>query len=147
MKHVDIDIPTKSAYCFILVASRACCVSVSGLATMSAALRQSSFVGTPVQITCPRQVAPRINTQVRAAKTIEGKVVSASRNKTITVELFGYKTIARYGKRVKRSKKYHVHDENNECDIGDFVRVKEIPRMSKSKTMTLDEVIRKVVVL
>lgn len=114
---------------------------------MAAALRQSSFIGTPVQVACPRQVASRINTQVRAAKFIEGKVVSAKMNKTVTVEMFGYKTVARYGKRVLRSKKYHAHDEKNECEVGDFVRLKEIPRMSKSKTMALEKVIRKAVVL
>lgn len=114
---------------------------------MAAALRQSTFVGTRVQVACPRQVAPRISTQVRAVKTIEGKVVSTKANKTVTVEIFGYKTVARYGKRVLRSKKYHAHDEKNECEVGDFVRLKEIPRMSKTKTMELDKVLRKVIVL
>lgn len=112
-----------------------------------AALRPSSFVGTRLQVACPRHVALRINVQVRAANFVEGKVVSNKMDKTVTVEIFNYKTIARYGKRVIRSKKYHAHDENNECEIGDFVRLKEVPRMSKCKTMVLDEVIRKVEVL
>lgn len=110
-------------------------------------LRQSAFVGTPVSV-YPRQAAPRINRQVCAAKkVVEGKVVSNRMDKTVTVEVFSYKMVPRYGKRIARSKKYHAHDENNECEIGDFVRLKEIPRMSKSKTMELDEVLRKVVVL
>jgi small subunit ribosomal protein S17 len=68
-------------------------------------------------------------------------------NKTITVEVEGYKTVPRYGKTVRRTKKFHAHDETNQCEAGDVVRLKEVPRMSKSKTMVLDEVLRKVVKL
>lgn len=67
--------------------------------------------------------------------------------KTVAVEVLRYKTVARYGKAVRRTKKYLSHDEENECEPGDFVRIKEVPRMSKSKTMVVDKIIRKAIKL
>jgi small subunit ribosomal protein S17 len=112
-----------------------------------AAVRQATFVGTPVHIASRCQVAPRISTLAHASKVIEGKVVSAKMNKTVTVEVARYKTMPRYGKRVLRTKKYHAHDEENQCEVGDFVRLRKIPPLSKSKTTAVDEVLRKAVVL
>ena len=74
-------------------------------------------------------------------------MVSSSMEKTVAVEVLRYKTVARYGKAVRRTKKYLSHDEENECEPGDFVRIKEVPRMSKSKTMVVDKIIRKAIKL
>ena len=52
-------------------------------------------------------------------KELVGKVVSAANNKTITVLVETYKKDPLYGKRVKSSKKYAVHDENNKAKVGD----------------------------
>ena len=52
-----------------------------------------------------------------------GKVVSAKNDKTITILVETYKKDPKYGKRVKYSKKYAAHDENNQAKVGDIVRV------------------------
>eukprot|EP01025_Chloroclados_australasicus_P004011 TRINITY_DN10963_c1_g1_i5.p4 TRINITY_DN10963_c1_g1~~TRINITY_DN10963_c1_g1_i5.p4 ORF type:complete len:113 (+),score=9.99 TRINITY_DN10963_c1_g1_i5:49-387(+) len=111
-----------------------------------ATLRASAFTGTKVSCT-PRRAAPVIDTKIRAAKQLEGKVVSTKMQQTAVVLVESYVMEPRYGKRVLRSKKFKVHDENEECEEGDFVAFKEIPRMSKTKAAALDRIIRKVVKL
>ena len=54
-----------------------------------------------------------------------GKVVSDKTDKTITVLVETYRMDKKYGKRVKYSKKYAAHDENNEAKVGDTVRIAE----------------------
>ena len=78
-----------------------------------------------------------------------GTVTSNKMDKTATVLVTRYQIVdKRYGKRVMRTKKYHMHDEKNECDIGDMVMMKPLEqRMSKTKSTTLDTILRKVVVL
>jgi small subunit ribosomal protein S17 len=49
-----------------------------------------------------------------------------------------------YGKFVKKSTKLHVHDENNECTVGDKVQITECRPMSKTKSWTLVKVVEKV---
>ena len=58
-------------------------------------------------------------------KVYRGTVVSDKMDKTITVIVETKKTHPLYGKRVKYSKKFKAHDENNECNIGDRVKVME----------------------
>jgi small subunit ribosomal protein S17 len=48
-----------------------------------------------------------------------------------------------YGKFVRKTKKYHVHDENNECGIGDTVRIMETRPLSKTKRWRLTEIVEK----
>ena len=62
-----------------------------------------------------------------------GKVVSASADKTISVLVETYKTDKLYKKRVKYSKKYAVHDQKNEAQVGDIVRIEETRPLSKTK--------------
>ena len=82
-----------------------------------------------------------------------GKVVSAKCDKTITVlvETYGkvetYKKHPLYGKRVKHSKKYAAHDENNKAKIGDKVRIIETRPLSKTKKFKLVEIIEEAVIL
>ncbi len=56
-------------------------------------------------------------------KVYVGKVVSDKMDKTITVLVETYKTHKLYGKRVKYSKKYKTHDENNSAKLGDIVKI------------------------
>ena len=81
-----------------------------------------------------------------AGLSAEGKVVSAKMDKTATVEVQRYQIVdPRYGKRVMRTSRYHMHDENNDSDFGDVVWVKSLPqRLSKTKTMVLERIVRKV---
>ena len=76
-------------------------------------------------------------------KVYRGTVVSDKMDKTITVEVETKKTHPLYGKRVNYSKKFKAHDENNECNIGDRVKVMETRPLSKDKRWRLVEIIEK----
>ena len=73
-----------------------------------------------------------------------GIVVSNKMEKTITVAAKFKEKHPIYGKFVSRTKKYHVHDENQECSIGDTVRIMETRPLSKTKRWRLVEIIEKV---
>jgi len=70
-------------------------------------------------------------------RTLQGKVVSDKMDKTITVMIERRVKHPIYGKFVKRSTKLHAHDEQNECQIGDTVTVRECRPLSKSKSWML----------
>lgn len=76
-----------------------------------------------------------------------GVVVSDKADKTITIKVETYKKDPIYGKRVKSSKKYAVHDENNEAHTGDKVRVVMTRPLSKTKRYELVEIVEKAVIL
>ena len=76
-------------------------------------------------------------------KTRIGEVVSDKMDKTIVVAI---KTKVRpplYGKMVNRSRKFKAHDENNECGIGDTVKIMETRPLSKDKRWRLVEIVEK----
>ena len=73
-----------------------------------------------------------------------GIVVSTKMEKTITVAAKFKEKHPIYGKFVSRTKKYHVHDENQECSVGDTVRIMETRPLSKTKRWRLVEIIEKV---
>ena len=77
------------------------------------------------------------------ARTATGKVVSDKMDKTITVLVERTEKHALYGKFIRRSTKLHAHDENNECRLGDTVKVVETRPYSKSKTWNLVQVVNK----
>ena len=81
------------------------------------------------------------------SKELVGKVVSSKNNKTITVLVETYKKDPLYGKRVKSSKKYAVHDESNKAKVGDKVRIVETKPISKTKYFYLKEIIEEAVIL
>ena len=76
-------------------------------------------------------------------KTVKGVVLSDKMDKTITVMIERKVKHPLYGKYIKRSTKLHVHDEKNECAIGDTVSITECRPMSKSKSWALVEVVNK----
>ena len=76
-----------------------------------------------------------------------GVVVSDKADKTITVKVETYKMNPIYGKRVKYSKKFAAHDENNEAHVGDKVRLVMTRPLSKTKRYELVEIIEKAVIL
>ena len=80
-------------------------------------------------------------------RELVGVVVSDKANKTITVKVETYKKDPKYGKRIKYSKKYTAHDEENVAKIGDKVRLVATRPLSKTKRYELKEVIEKAVVL
>ncbi len=76
-------------------------------------------------------------------KTRVGKVVSDKMDKTIVVAVEYRVRHPLYGKIVKRTYKLKAHDENNECGIGDTVRVMETRPLSKEKRWRLVEIMEK----
>ena len=77
-------------------------------------------------------------------KTRSGKVVSNKMDKTIVVAIEDNVKHPLIGKIVKRTYKLKAHDENNECQIGDIVKVMETRPISKDKRWRLVEVMEKV---
>jgi len=76
-----------------------------------------------------------------------GRVVSDANDKTITVLVETYRNHPLYGKRVKYSKKYRAHDEENIAKVGDTVKIVQTRPLSKTKRYELVNVIEKAVVL
>ncbi|OEY99625.1 MULTISPECIES: 30S ribosomal protein S17 [Stenotrophomonas] len=81
------------------------------------------------------------NTENKALRTVEGRVVSNKMDKTVTVLVERLVKHALYGKYLKRSTKLHAHDADNACNEGDIVRVTEIAPMSKTKNWRVVEVV------
>ncbi|MCC8163695.1 MAG: 30S ribosomal protein S17 [Lachnospiraceae bacterium] len=76
-------------------------------------------------------------------KTRVGKVVSDKMDKTIVVAVENHVKHPLYGKIVKKTYKLKAHDENNECGIGDTVKVMETRPLSKDKRWRLGSIIEK----
>ncbi|MBD7945047.1 MULTISPECIES: 30S ribosomal protein S17 [Psychrobacillus] len=86
-------------------------------------------------------------TERNQRKVYTGRVVSDKMEKTITVLVETHKKHKLYGKRVKYSKKFKAHDEQNEAQIGDIVRIMETRPLSATKRFRLLEVVEKAVII
>lgn len=75
------------------------------------------------------------------ARTMVGKVVSDKMDKTIVVLIERSVKHPKYGKILKRRSKLHAHDENQVCQIGNTVKIRESRPLSKTKSWVLVEVI------
>ncbi|MBP6609471.1 MAG: 30S ribosomal protein S17 [Paludibacter sp.] len=73
-----------------------------------------------------------------------GVVFSNKMDKTITVAVKWKEKHPIYGKFVNKTKKYHAHDDKNDCNIGDTVRIMETRPLSKLKRWRLTEIIERV---
>lgn len=80
-------------------------------------------------------------------KVYVGKVVSDKMEKTITVLVETYKKHPLYGKRVKYSKKFKAHDENNVAKLNDIVKIMETRPLSATKNFRLVEVVEEAVII
>jgi len=76
-------------------------------------------------------------------KVRQGVVVSSVNDKTIVVAVKELKPHPVYGKMMTTTKKFHAHDENNECGLGDTVRIMETRPLSKMKRWRLVEIVEK----
>lgn len=76
-------------------------------------------------------------------KTRIGLVVSNKMDKTVTVTVERRVKHPIYGKFVKKTTKFHAHDDKNECTVGDLVRIMETRPLSKTKRWRLVEVLEK----
>ena len=80
-------------------------------------------------------------------RELVGVVVSDKMDKTITVKVETYKKDPLYKKRVKYSKKYTAHDENNKAKVGDTVRIRATRPLSKTKRFELVDILIEAVIL
>lgn len=76
-------------------------------------------------------------------KERQGVVSSNKMDKTITVAIKWKEKHPIYQKFVNKTKKYHAHDEKNECNIGDVVRIMETRPLSKTKRWRLVQIVEK----
>ena len=76
-------------------------------------------------------------------KTRIGLVTGNKMDKTVTVSVERRVKHPIYGKFVKKTTKFHAHDEKNECTVGDLVRIMETRPLSKTKRWRLVEVLEK----
>ena len=76
-------------------------------------------------------------------RTLTGRVVSDAMDKSITVLVERRVKHPLYGKFLRRSTKIHAHDESNQCNKGDVVRVEQCRPLSKTKAWRLLEVVEK----
>ena len=74
-------------------------------------------------------------------RTLVGKVVSDKRNKTVTVMIERRVMHPIYGKIMIKTSKYHAHDENNECRVGDTVRIVETRPLSHDKRWRVEKIV------
>ena len=83
--------------------------------------------------------------EAKKARQVEGSVVSTAMDKTITVLIERKIKHPIYKKYIRRSTKLHAHDESNECQVGDTVRIEACRPLSKSKNWRLVEVVTKAI--
>jgi len=82
-------------------------------------------------------------TRVNGRKVREGIVASTNMNKTLVVVATDRVRHRRYNKTVQRDKRLYVHDENNDANVGDRVRVQETRPLSKTKRWRLVEIVER----
>ena len=85
--------------------------------------------------------------RAKPARTASGVVVSTKMDKTITVLVGRRIKHPLYGKYIKRSKKIHAHDGENQCQEGDLVTIEETRPISKTKAWALRSIDRKATII
>ncbi|WP_334108727.1 30S ribosomal protein S17 [Methylobacillus sp.] len=83
------------------------------------------------------------NQTEKLVRTLSGRVVSDKMDKTVTVLVERKVKHPLIGKVVRRSKKFHAHDESNECKEGDLVVIEESRPLSKTKTWRVSKIVEK----
>ena len=78
-------------------------------------------------------------------RTLQGRVISDKMQKSAVVAIERVVKHPIYGKFINRTTKLHIHDENNECGIGDVVEIRETRPLSKTKSWALVRVVEKAV--
>ena len=84
-----------------------------------------------------------MNETAKLIRTLTGQVVSDKMDKSAVVMVERRVKHPLYGKFLRRSSKYHIHDENNECKQGDKVTIQECRPISKTKSWKLVEVVER----
>lgn len=81
--------------------------------------------------------------RISTRKRLVGSVVSDKMDKTVVVRVERLVRHPRYGKVLRRAKKYKAHDEGNACRVGDVVRIVESRPLSRQKRWTVEEVLKR----
>ena len=76
-------------------------------------------------------------------KQLVGSVVSDKMDKTVVVRVERLVRHPRYGKVLRRAKKYKAHDAKNECQVGDVVRIVESRPLSREKRWAVEEIVKR----
>ena len=107
----------------------------------------------PMQINLVKKDIARVNTVIRARQIKEGRtslrkervglVVSDKMDKTVVVAITEKSKHPLYKKTITKTTKFKAHDENNECGVGDKVRIVETRKLSKDKNWRVAEIIEK----
>ena len=84
-----------------------------------------------------------MSTERNRRKLRQGVVVSTAGEKTCVIRVEERKQHPLYGKMITKSKKFHAHDENNDCGVGDTVTIMETRPLSKLKRWRLIEIVEK----
>jgi small subunit ribosomal protein S17 len=79
----------------------------------------------------------------KMVRTLTGRVVSDKMDKTVTVLVERRVKHPLIGKVIRLSKKYHAHDENNECHEGDTVQIEESRKLSRTKAWTVSKLVER----
>jgi len=82
-------------------------------------------------------------TQTKVVRTLSGRVVSDRMDKTVTVLVERKVKHALLGKVIRRSNKFHAHDETNQAKEGDLVVIEESRPLSKTKTWVVSKIVTK----
>lgn len=98
-----------------------------------AATGAPSFIVLP-EPNVPRQSAPSFLPVIRAMKLMQGRVVCATSDKTVAVEVVRLAPHPKYKRRVRKKKKYQAHDPDNQFKVGDLVQLEKSRPISKTKT-------------
>lgn len=83
----------------------------------------------------------------KSGRIVSGRVVSNKMDKSIVVLIERRVKHPVYGKYITRSSKVHAHDENNSCNEGDAVTIKEVRPISKTKTWALVSIDEKAIIV
>lgn len=78
-------------------------------------------------------------------RTLQGRVTSNKMEKSAVISIERFVKHAIYGKFVKKTTKLHIHDEKNECSIGDLIEIRESRPISKTKSWVLVRIVEKTI--
>ena len=81
--------------------------------------------------------------EAKSTRSLTGKVVGDKMDKTVTVLVERKVMHALYGKIIRRSQKFHAHDEKNECHVGDTVLIQECRPLSRTKSWRVTQLVQK----
>jgi small subunit ribosomal protein S17 len=95
-------------------------------------------------VTAPAEATTATEPKAKPHKQVKvGRVVSNKNDKTVVVAVDYLRRHRIYKKMMRRTSKFHAHDENNECQMGDLVRIIESRPLSKLKRWRVDEIIKR----